>query len=369
MSNSCEIFARRLRARRTELGLTQKELAAALGYSEKTVSKWESGGVIAPSAVLVSLARALKTDVGSLLADKEESVYYLGVDGGGTKTDFALEDSEGRVIRRVTLEGSNPNDIGMRATADILARGIAEVCRDIPLSQVYAFFGIAGGTAGDNRDTLGGILAKHGFAAYDNGNDAMNAVSLALGDGDGSVMIMGTGSVVFSQLDRVLHRRGGYGYLFERGASGFSIGRDAIMHALALEERGESDRLCELVGESLGAERVCETVAELYVRGKRAVAAVAPAVFTAFYEGDAAACEIIERNMAAAARLIESAPRREGAKWRVVIVGGLAKDERVILPIIYKNLTCPENYELLTNLTPPYVGALRLARRLKEGLC
>ncbi len=54
------IFAKKLRQRRRELGLTQRELGEMLGYSEKTVSKWESGAAICPSESFPRLLRLLK---------------------------------------------------------------------------------------------------------------------------------------------------------------------------------------------------------------------------------------------------------------------------------------------------------------------
>lgn len=43
MSRLEENFAVKLRRRRMALGYTQKTLANSIGYSEKAVSKWESG--------------------------------------------------------------------------------------------------------------------------------------------------------------------------------------------------------------------------------------------------------------------------------------------------------------------------------------
>ena len=47
----------RIAARRKALGLTQKQLAARLLVSDKTVSKWELGGSCPDPALLVPLAR------------------------------------------------------------------------------------------------------------------------------------------------------------------------------------------------------------------------------------------------------------------------------------------------------------------------
>ena len=371
MKNTCEIFASALRNRRVELGLTQRELADAIGYSEKAISKWERGSVIAPSVVLPLLAEVLKIDINRFFFEKMTEHYYLGVDGGGTKTDFVLSDSEGRIVNRVTLSGSNPNDIGFKEACEILTRGISEVCLDISTSNVYAFFGIAGGTTGDMKDRISAFLSKFGFAAYGNGNDAENAIQTALGDENGTIVILGTGSVAFSQIDGKRVRRGGYGYLFEDGGSGYSIGRDAIFHTLTNEEIGETSILCECVREILGATAIIPCLSEIYEGGKRRIAEFAPAVFRALDKGDSYAEEILDKNMASVARLIESTPTTDSTsdRQKIVVVGGITRDFERILPYIKKHLSNESKYDIDASNTPLYTGALRLARKIEENVC
>ena len=151
MADVYKLFAARLKERRQRLDMTQRELADILGYSEKTVSKWESGTAIAPSAVLPMLATVLKTDVNYFLLEGE-GCYFLGIDGGGTKTEFAISDESGRIIRSITLAGCNPVDVGFTRTREILTRGISEILCDVSTSTVYCFAGIAGGSPEATRN-------------------------------------------------------------------------------------------------------------------------------------------------------------------------------------------------------------------------
>ena len=358
------IFAKKLRQRRRELGLTQREVGEMLGYSEKTVSKWESGAAICPSESLPALAKALKTDINSLLTETESGKYFLGVDGGGTKTDFVLADSQGRILSRVTLGASNPNDLGMKAACDVLSGGIREVIGDIPASSISAFIGIAGGTTGNNREKLREYLSHLGFGRFDNGNDAECAVKAALGDEDGCVVIAGTGSVAFTQMGGELKRLGGFGYLFEQGGSGYTVGRDSLTHALELESVGGEDRLTLELRSELGAGTVTERLGDIYSGGKKLIASLSGAVTRAWRDGDEAAKRIIERNMRCIAHLIESSERVYGeAARRVVLMGGLISAGEDLLPLIINSLEYPERYDVTVSRTPPYVGALLLARR------
>lgn len=61
-----ERLANRIKERRTELGLTQAELAEQVGVTRKTVNTVENG-VFSPSALLaIKLADALKVSVEQL---------------------------------------------------------------------------------------------------------------------------------------------------------------------------------------------------------------------------------------------------------------------------------------------------------------
>ena len=50
---------------------------------------------------------------------------FLGVDGGGTKTAFALIDSAGRVLARHQDSSAYYIEVGMAGVAAMLARGCA----------------------------------------------------------------------------------------------------------------------------------------------------------------------------------------------------------------------------------------------------
>ncbi len=362
-----EAFAKNLKARRRELGLTQKDLADQIGYSEKSVSKWENGFSIAPSAILPLLAKKLETSIDALLSENSEQRYFLGIDGGGTKTEFALSDEDGTILYRAILDGSNPVDIGIDKTLDILADGISAVCGKIPNSKISVFAGISGGITGDYKNRIHEFLNRYNFADAKNGSDAENAVAIALGERNGTAIIMGTGSIAFTKTNGTLTRNGGYGFFFDDGGSGFSIGRDAVIAALTAEEgRGIETVLLPMLKEKLGCERLIDALGALYKGGKRIVASFAPLVFNALKAGDEAAEAIIDSNMRAIASLIDNAPLTENGRHRVVIVGGLANEFDIIEPYIKKYVRNAESLDISANTSAPIYGALMLAGARQE---
>ena len=55
--------------------------------------------------------------------------YYLGIDGGGTKTDAALCDEFGRIAARTLGPAGNLVDIGISAYAALLGQLLDEIGR------------------------------------------------------------------------------------------------------------------------------------------------------------------------------------------------------------------------------------------------
>ena len=354
-------FGSNLRQKRKERGLKQAEFADMIGYSPKAVSKWERGTGMPTASLLPAIAAVLKTDIDSLMRVRQETGYYLGIDGGGTKTEFCLADETGQVITTCVLGGSNPNDLGMDHTCAILRKGITEVCGSIPYGKVSVYAGIAGAGSGTHGENLTKYLQSMGFANAICGSDAKNAIAASLGDRNGIITIMGTGNVTFVQKNGQLHKIGGFNYLFDEGGSGFTVGRAALAYALRAEERGAPETvLYRLVLKKCGSKTVLDRLTDFYVEGKRAVADFAPLVFEAYDQGDPTAAAILRENAAVIADQINFGTTMLSEECpEVVLVGGLTKRADVFLPLIKEKLNT--GCCLRAFAGRPVEGALRLA--------
>ena len=134
---------------RIDRNMTQMNLADAMGVSYQAVSNWERG--IAPPDIdnLVLLAKRFNILLDTLI-NQDSSDCMLGIDGGGTKTEFVVFKKDGSAQKKVLLEGCNPNDVGFDASIDILKRGIDLCLMNFPeISKVFC--GIAGAGAGKNK--------------------------------------------------------------------------------------------------------------------------------------------------------------------------------------------------------------------------
>ncbi len=297
--------------------------------------------------------------------------YFLGIDGGGTKTVFKLVSADGIVIREIRKGAVNPNDVGMEKACAILKEGILEACDGIPFSVITAFAGIAGGgMSGDNAKILRKFFNGFGFFTFDNGSDIENLV--ALSDEDPRILvIMGTGFIVYAINGAERKRIAGWGQLFDDGGSGYTLGRDAIT-AILCEGDGSGK---PTVMTSLLEKRIGETaeahLVKFYRGGKRYIAGFADLVFCAAENGDAVANAILEKNLAFAAHRIDTATEALATicdhtePIPVFFSGGISRKSEIIFPIIEKHLQS-RAVRLIRLTDEPVEGAVRRAKRIFE---
>lgn len=283
--------------------------------------------------------------------------YFLGIDGGGTKTEFLLATSNGEEIARIIKGGCNPNDIGVENTCKVLQNGVEEISRNIPKKDLYIFAGVSGAGVGENAERIRTALAE----VYPNlkvASDLSNALEVCLGGKDGLAVICGTGISCSISQNGVRKTVGGYGYLFEDGGSGYAYGRDAVKAVLRVEDGvGEETVLTTYLRETLG-ESVHDALGKILRGGKSTVASFCPLVFKGYAVGDKVCVEIIERNLACTVALVKDALLVGGAIKKVAFMGGVSK-ERLFRE--YMKEKFGKELEIYFCEEKPVVGALRLA--------
>ncbi len=363
MSDSKQLFARNLKLIRQSRKLSQVKLAEMLSYTGKAVSKWESGSALPPAEVLPRLAKVLNTDLNSLFDFREEPIYFLGVDGGGTKTKFMLTDNKGNVLKHLIKGPCNPTSVGIDTTVSVFTDGIKEICQDIPLGKVSVFIGSAGCGIEANRQTVTERLKGLNLSQLLVQGDGDNIISAGLKGQNGIVAIIGTGSIIYSVLDKKRYRIGGYGHFIGDTFSGTEIGRGALEAVLAeLDKSGEHTSLTDIVTAKVGSD-ISKILTDMYVEGKTYMAQFAFSVFEEAANGDKVAMSIIERNVDALSSKLTAALKNfpETSKVPVILAGGITHFadrfvDRIKSKINDKRL---KSIEILN--CEPVIGAVLLA--------
>ncbi len=284
----------------------------------------------------------------------------IGIDAGGTKTEFLLCDENETVLKRVVLGTGNPNDIGIDACISLLSKGLDELCENETPDAVFA--GVSGGGFGENYDKIKAFLtARYPNSKVENGTDAINLLYCADTDKNCAALICGTGSALFIRRKEEILRMGGWGYLFDMGGSGYDIGRDAIRVLLEAEETAQEkldSPLCKALREHLECS-AHEAISDFYAKGKVYIASLSPFVFKALDAGDEDAQKIVQSNAQAVAERISQAQKVWGKIDRIVCAGGLFS-----APAFKEELSKLVNVPLLIPDVSPAMGACRKALSL-----
>jgi N-acetylglucosamine kinase-like BadF-type ATPase len=348
------LIGNRIRELRRQRGLTQIEFAKILSVSFQAVSSWERG--ITPPDIenLINIASYFGVLVDTLLSPINENLY-LGVDGGGTKTEFAVVSASGSVLKRIIKPGCNPNDIGFEKAAEIITSGINDILIEYPTVKSI-FCGIAGSSTGNFREKLCAILNKiHPKVETKIQSDAVNLFAIC--DQADIALISGTGSVALVKSGTGYKRLGGWGYLFDRAGSAYDVGRDAIAEALKEEDTlKKPSAISRMLCKKMNTTSVWEHINALYNGGKSYIASFASLVFDAYQEGDAIAYSIIDKNAQALANLLNEGAALYGVNPIAIANGGLFEHYSDILTHHIKKYS---SVNLIVSDLPPIYGACR----------
>ncbi len=291
--------------------------------------------------------------------------YVIAIDGGGSKTDILLVDTEDEIAGRMTAPPSNPNDRGIESVCELLCRHCLGLCEKsgVQPHQVRAVFaGIAGASSGDYSSQIAGSLKKvFCDAIVEASHDGINVLYGCFGaEGDGVSIICGTGSSCFVKKGKQIFRIGGYG-TYDRCGSGYEMGLAAISHALRVcDGRDKAGLLSRSVCKKLGGDPV-ELIDKLTGYGKKEVASYAECVFCAWEQGDKKAEEIVEENLSYIAELITRAGDFFEEEYTVALAGGIFKNPKADLYLAQK---LSSRVWLTKSGSDPVWGAATYAKQL-----
>lgn len=223
---------------------------------------------------------------------------YLGVDGGGSKTAFILVDSNGHVLARHQEGSLYYPEIGLEATAQVLARGVAATLCAAGLTAESLHFAFIGLPAyGEDSQLLAELDALPGAALpsgrYQCGNDMVCGWAGSLAGQDGISVVAGTGSIAYGQWQQRSARAGGWGELFSDEGSAYWIACQGLnLFSRMSDGRAPRGPLYELVRERLALKHDLDLCAAVYGPGKGQrsdMARFAQWVFEAASHGDSQA--------------------------------------------------------------------------------
>lgn len=146
--------------------------------------------------------------------------YYLGVDGGGTKTKFALCDEHGMIVSTSLQPTCHYMQCGFDGIYEVMQYGLQEclIQANIQVSQIkQAFVACAGygDIIKDNPHIESAVHRAFPMFPYVIGNDTENALAGSLAGAAGINIIAGTGSIALGKNEAgKMMRCGGWHHFF-----------------------------------------------------------------------------------------------------------------------------------------------------------
>jgi glucosamine kinase len=326
--------------------------------------------------------------------------YYLGIDGGGSKTTCAVGD-ESSLLAAFTAGPSNITRVGEAGAREALQEAIFGACRAAKINpqQVRrACVGAAGAGRKDVASAVGKIVAEIIPGEIQVVGDMEIALAVAFGEGPGVIVIAGTGSIAYGRDAKGrTARSGGWGFAVSDEGSAYWIGRAAVSALLRAGDRVGDDQTEQNHAEQDQAEQDRAEQNRIRPAGRlfrelktawsvdsleqlaRAANANAdfsvlfPAVLAAAGAGDAVAREVIAEASSELAQLAGLVLRRLFPGQRsaalsavpMAIAGGVFRHATMIRELFYNGVRAA-NPDVVLNLevVDPVHGALRMARRI-----
>ena len=303
---------------------------------------------------------------------------FLGVDGGGTKTEFVLIDCDGHIRARHQGASAYYLQIGLDGLARVLSDGIATVLAEAKLAASdirHAFFGLpAHGEDSLIQDRLDALpQAVLGHSRYRCGNDMVCGWAGSLAGEDGINIVAGTGSIGYGERKGRAVRSGGWGELFGdegsaywiavQGLNAFSRMSDGRMPAGPLHRimRKHFDVSADL--------DICGRVMGDGEPLRDKIASVSRLVAEAAAEKDVAALAIFDRAAHELAEIIEAIRVQLGyGNLENVLLsysGGVFRSGDLVLGPLRRHLSAFSAHYCLANpIFDPSIGAALYAARL-----
>jgi N-acetylmuramic acid 6-phosphate etherase len=248
----------------------------------------------------------------------ESPKRILGIEGGGTKTDWVLLDDAGAILQQGALPASNLRLIGDEALAQLFSV--------LPHEATHVGAYLAGCANDDDRVRLRRITeSAWPQAQVSVGSDRDSGLATAFRDGDGIVVIAGTGAAVHGRKGERIEKAGGWGQLLGDRGGGYDLARLGLRRVLTRFDMNQQiTPLAEEILRTLGLNRLPDLVGWAMQADKMSVARLAPCIFHAARHGEPEMLATIQTGADILAKFTQAvAQRLEFPDAPVRLIGGL----------------------------------------------
>ena len=299
--------------------------------------------------------------------------YYIGIDGGGSKTVFAISDESGKILGTALAGSAFYKQIGEEGVIDLLRNGVAEVCRFAEGDATDIASVCFGMPAWGESPVNDKIIEEKILSTFPEWNihivndcEVGWAGSLELYPGIN--IVAGTGSIAFGKNEEgVTARCGGWSEWFGDEGSGYWLGVKCVqLFSRQSDGRDERGPLYEIVRKELNLsvdEEIIDLFEQEYLHKRDKIASLQKMLLEAANEGDVYAIDAYAQAAKELYDIVCGVKKKIFADKNCLVScsGGIFKTGDVIRKPFMKLLE-GDGMELTESKAEPYVGAVLLAK-------
>ena len=278
-----------------------------------------------------------------------EHKYYLGVDGGGTKTVFALINEQKELIYLKEVGPSSLDTIDEQQIINVIYEGTKDI--NVKVDSIFLGIGVD-------------IVKKE--TKIDAGNDIISAFYGALSGEDGIVCIAGTGSVCYAKNKDQNIRIGGINYIEGDPGSAYDLGIHALRYlAKVIDYRKKGGPFADALKDATKINNY-EDITKYFIEAKRTdIASLAKLVTE--NSNDINAKKIIKDSVNELLLMIKTAFKKlhfEG-ETKISIIGSLGNSNTLYKTYLLEGIKkISPNLKFVQKTNEAYIGSALKAMEL-----
>lgn len=263
-------------------------------------------------------------------------MFYLGIDGGGTKTTAAIMNDKKKIVYTFVGESINYYSEGLETARNNMKQLLIQIYCRTGIDRFRAvFIGMSAlfGEASQKEisDFADGIINADIIAMN---SDLHIALKAADDDENSIAAICGTGSMAacFSRDGSEVVTKGGYGYILGDEGSAYAIAYDAIQKAVTGSEGSTAQTdLSNKLLEFFACENMQQLVDKFYnpTIDRKTIASFARVVTECARNGDAVAKEVLRKQAQKFASTVKALQRENENKMHIYLFGGVFEHDEI----------------------------------------
>jgi N-acetylglucosamine kinase-like BadF-type ATPase len=301
--------------------------------------------------------------------------YLIGIDGGGTKTKCTATDLNNKVLYESEGGPSNFLVFGLDKVSENIFNLLEETKKNLNCSfeDFVVLLGTAGAGRKDDADKLEDHFTefakskKAGIKIFKVVSDARISLEGAFSGRPGSILISGTGSIMFGKdANGEIHRVGGFGRFIGDEGSGYSIGKKGLAAVSKFYDgRGKLTMISKLVANHFGINNGEKLINAVY-KNNFDIAAVARHVIYAAKKDDEVCLKIVEEETEELISHIIAMKEKLNQKvMEVSFTGSIITTDNFFSRLLHKKIE--KQFDDVKIIEPEYnasMGAVLLAKEL-----